>query len=212
MNIVIRHEEPEDFKVVEEVAREAFWNLYFPGCEEHFVIHKMRQHCDFISDLSFILQVDGETAGGIFYTHSKIIAEDKREYATISFGPVFIAPQYQRKGLGRKLITHSIRLARENGHRAIITLGYPKHYEPYGFMGGKRYGLAMADGKFYIGLLVLPLYPDALKEISGIVAFSDVFEIDPQEVEEFDRSFPAKEKRVQPSQKEYDAVVAMLDE
>ncbi|WP_113928901.1 N-acetyltransferase [Bacillus sp. P14.5] len=212
MKINIRNESPQDYRVVEEIAREAFWNLYFPGCHEHFVIHKMRAHEDFIKELSFVIEVEGNIVGGIFYTHSKVVSEDNKEYKTVSFGPVFISPEYHRKGLGRNLITHSIQAAKEMGYRAIITLGYPYHYEPYGFIGGKNYNISMPDKKFYKGLLVLPLYEGALDCISGYVRFSDVLEVNDDEVNEFDKSFPPKEKKFQESQTEFEKAASMLDD
>lgn len=116
----------------------------------------------FIKELAFVIEVDGKVEGAIFYTHSKIVLKDSTEFKTISFGPVFISPEYHRKGVGRKLITHSIKVAKEIGYRAITTLGYPYHYEPYGFLGGKKYNIAMEDGIFvkctYVGVfsLVMP--------------------------------------------------------
>ncbi|WP_217587160.1 GNAT family N-acetyltransferase [Lentibacillus saliphilus] len=212
MLINIRREEPKDYRIVEEVAREAFWNLYFPGAHEHYVVHKMREHADFIKDLAFVIEVDGKIEGAIFYTHSKIVSKDNEEYETISFGPVFISPEHHRKGLGRELITYSIKAAKEMGYRAILTLGYPYHYEPYGFLGGKRYNISMPDGKFYKGLLVLPLYEGALDYTSGHVVFSDALEVSEDAVEEFDKSFPPKEKKYQESQDEYEATISLLDE
>lgn len=212
MTINIRIEEIKDYRRVEEIAREAFWNLYFPGCHEHFVIHKMREHDDFIKELAFVIEVDGEVQGGIFYTHSKIVSDYNTEYKTISFGPVFISPEFHRKGLGKELITHSIEVAKEMGYRAILTLGYPYHYELYGFLGGKKYNISMPDGKFYKGLLVLPLYEDALDKISGYASFSDVFDVTDEEVNEFDQSFSAKEKKYQESQDEYEVASSMIDE
>lgn len=212
MNINIRNEEPKDYKRVEEVAREAFWNLYFPGCHEHFVIHKMRNHKDFIRDLAFIIEVENEIAGGIFYTHSKIVSVDNKEYKTISFGPVFISAEFHRKGLGKELITHSIQVAKKMGYRAILTLGYPYHYEPYGFLGGEKYDISMPDENFYKGLLALPLYEGALNDISGYADFSDVFEVMGEEVDEFDKSFPTMEKKYQVSQDEYEAAASLLDD
>lgn len=200
MNINIRNEEPKDYRRVEEVAREAFWNLYFPGGHEHYVVHKMRTHSDFIKELAFVIEVDGQVEGAIFYTHSKVKSKDNTEYKTISFGPVFISPSYHRKGLGRELITHSINVARKMGYSAIITLGYPYHYESYGFLGGKTYNISMEDGKFYKGLLVLPLYEGALDSIAGYVVFSDALEATEDEVNEFDQAFAPKEKKYQTSQ------------
>lgn len=212
MNISIRSEESKDYRRVEEIAREAFWNLYFPGCHEHYVIHKMRGHKDFINELTFLIEVDGQIAGAIFYTHSKIVSRDGKEYKTISFGPVFISPEYHRRGLGKMLIEHSIRVAKEMGHRAILTLGYPYHYEPYGFLGAKKYNISMEDGNFYKGLLALPLYEGALNHISGYAQFSDVFEVSQEEVDLYDRQFTPKEKGYQESQKEYEISASMIDE
>ena len=115
MNIVVRKEEAKDYRRTEEVAREAFWNLYFPGAVEHYVVHKMRSHPDFIKELAFVIEVDGTVEGAIFYTHSKVVTPEE-EFPTISFGPVFISPKYHRQGLGRQLITHSIEKAKEMGY------------------------------------------------------------------------------------------------
>lgn len=212
MTITIRNEEPRDYRKVEEIAREAFWNLYFPGGHEHYVVHKMRSHWDFIRELAFVIEVDDEVQGAIFYTQSKIVSADGKAYETISFGPVFISPVFHRKGLGKKLISHSIQRAKEMGYRAILTLGYPYHYAPYGFLGGKNYNVSMEDGKFYKGLLVLPLYEKALDNISGHAKFSTVFDVTQEAVDEFDALFPPKEKRHQESQDAYEATVSMLDE
>lgn len=212
MSLIIRHEKESDYRLVEEVCRDAFWNLYFPGCAEHLAIHKIRKSTDFIKELSFVLELDGKIIGGIFYTKSKIIDKNNKEHDMISFGPVFIHPDYHRKGFSRKLITHSIEKAKDLGYKAILTLGYDYHYSPYGFVGGKKYDISMEDGKFYKGLLVLPLYENALKNISGYVLFSDSLESTEKEIEEFDSTFPYKEKQFQESQKEYELASTMLDE
>ena len=212
MNIIVRNEKVEDKRRVEEVAREAFWNLYYPGCEEHAVINKLRGHKDFIPELTFVIEVDGEIVGSIFYSHSKIISKDGTEYNTISFGPVSILPSLHRKGIGRKLITHSIEEAKKLGYKGVLTLGYEYHYKPYGFVGGKKYSISMEDGKFYKGLLALPLYEGALDNISGYVSFSKGLEVTQDEVEEFDKLFEYKEKKVEESQKIFEATVGLLDE
>lgn len=211
MNIIVRNEETKDYRRTEEVAREAFWNLYSPGAAEHYVVHKMRSHPDFIQELAFVIEVDGRVEGAIFYTHSKVVTPDG-EFPTISFGPVFISPKHHRQGLGRKLITCSIERAKEMGYSAILTLGYPYHYEPYGFRGGKKYGISMQDGKFYTGLLVLPLQESALSGIHGYAVFSDALEAEETDILEFDATFPKKEKKILPCQQEYERACAMLDE
>jgi len=213
MNINIRHERPEDYKRVEEITREAFWNLYFPGCSEHYVIHQMRQHNDYIKDLSFVIEVDGEIVGSIFYSKSKIVTNNSDLVHTVTFGPVSISPKMHRMGLGKKLIEYTIKRAKDDGHKAILTLGYPYHYAPYGFKGGKNYDISMPDGKFYKGLLILPLYDGALNGISGYAEFSDVFtEPDKDTLEKFDSQFPYMEKAYKASQREFEEVSMQLDE
>lgn len=162
--------------------------------------------------MSFVIEVDNKVVGSIFYTKSKIVSKNGKIYDTISFGPVSIRKDMHRMGLGRKLITHSINEAKKLGHRAILISGYHYHYEPYGFLGGKRYGISMEDGKFYKGLLVLPLYENSLDGISGVAKFSDVFEVTDEEVENFDKNFDYIEKKFQDSQKEFELYVTMLDE
>lgn len=213
MNIIIRSEQTQDFKRVEEVARDAFWNLYFPGANEHKVVNKIRSHKDFIKDLSFVIEVDGIVQGAIFYTNSKIIQKDTSEIIdTISFGPVFISPELHRIGLGKKLITHSIEIAKSKGYRGILTLGYKYHYEPYGFLSGKKYNISQSDGKFYKGLLVLPLYAGAFDDIYGYVLFSDALEVTQYEVDKFEENFPIREKKFEKSQEEFEKACIALDE
>ena len=209
--VIIRPEREEDYRRTEEVARDAFWNLYRPGAEEHYVVHHMRRHPDFMPELSFVLEIDGIVQGGIFYTRSSIVTA-QGAFPTISFGPVFIAPSHHRQGLGRMLITHSMNEARRRGHTAILTLGYPYHYSPYGFQGGRRFGITLADGKYHIGLLVLPLREGALDGVHGHVEFSRALDAEPGEVEAFDAAFPYREKLVLPCQKIYEEACAMLEE
>ena len=212
MSIIIRQEEERDYRRIEEIAREAFWNLYFPETDIPVVVNKLRRSSDFIKELTYVIEVNGKVEGAIFYTNSKIIDKKEVEHKVISFGPVFISPEFHRQGLGRKLITYTIEKAKEMGYRAIITLGYPYHYEPYGFLGGKKYGISMPDMKFYKGLLVLSLYERALENISGYVIFSDDLEATQEEIEEFDKRFPYKEKGFQESQLEYEKACGELDE
>lgn len=213
MEFIIRNERLEDYKRVEYIARESFWNLYYPGCSEHLVIHKMRKHPDFIPELTFVIEVDSEVIGSIFFTKSKIITKENKAIETITFGPVSILPSMHRKGLGRKIIEYSIEMAKKHGHRAILTLGYPYHYEPYGFRGGKKYDVSMPDGKYYKGLLVLPLFENALENISGYALFSDVLnEPGTDELDVFDNDFPVKIKSIEQSQEEFNIAASMLDE
>ncbi|ONI37663.1 GNAT family N-acetyltransferase [Candidatus Epulonipiscium fishelsonii] len=207
--MIIRQEQPKDYKEVEQVTREAFWNLYFPGCSEHLAVHKIRKSEDFIPELTFIIEENEKILGSIFYSKSKIVTKDKEEIKTITFGPVSIYPSKHRQGYGRKLITHSIEVAKTMGHRAIITLGYDYHYKPYGFVDGKDVGICLPNGS-YTGVLVLPLYSGALDGITGCVEFTEALETPRHEVEAFDKTFPYKKKEILPSQYEYEKMISQL--
>lgn len=211
MDINIRNEMLSDFQRSEEVARNAFWNLYKEGAEEHFVLKNMRNHIDFIPELSFVIEVNGKIEGGIFYTHSHILSPIGEKIPTITFGPVFISPEHHRKSLGRKMITHSLEKAKQMDYLGVLTLGYTYHYKPYGFLGGKKYGISMEDGNYYTGLLALPLKDNAFEGASGMAVFSDVFAVNPEKLEEYDKQFPHKEKKVEESQKEFELACSQLD-
>ena len=212
MNLIIRHEKDYEHSRVEEVARNAFWNLYFPGAHEHFLIHKIRKHEDYIPELSFVIEVDGQIEGSIYYTKSHVLLANGEVLGTITFGPVSISPNLHRQGLGRKLVSHSIALAKRYGYLGILTLGYPYHYKPYGFVGAKKYNICMPDGKYYKGLLALPLNDYDFNNIAGQAIFSDVFEVHNDDVDIFDSKFPFKAKKEQASQREYELACQELDD
>lgn len=203
MELKIRTETSADFRASENIVREAFWNLYCPGCNEHLIVHNMREHPDYIPELAFVIERDGEPVGCIFHTRSTVVSEDGNAQPVVTFGPVAILPRYHRQGIGRRLITHSIGEAKAMGFSALVIGGYPYHYRPYGFQGAKKFGISMPDGLFYTGLLALPLRENGLKGVSGRIRFSDVFETDPTQLEEFDARFDPKEKLVLPCQEEF---------
>ncbi|MGL5312107.1 MAG: GNAT family N-acetyltransferase, partial [Peptostreptococcaceae bacterium] len=159
----------------------------------------------------FVIEEDGEIIGSIHYSKSKVISKDGKEYETITFGPVSILPKLHRKGFGRMLIEHSIQAAKDLGYRAIIIGGYPYHYETYGFVGAKKYGIALPDGNFYTGIMALPLYEGALNDVNGVVYFSEAMEPDEAMLDEFDKEFPYMEKKVEECQLEFEAAVSELD-
>lgn len=214
MPITIRRETEQDYFAAENCCRNAFWNVYTQGCYEHFLVHSLRSHKDFIPELSFVAEYNNTVIGGIYFSKSWVVPQSASlaPIPTITFGPVFIEPKFQGKGFGNTLITYALEKAREQGQTAIIILGYPAHYKHYGFCGGKKYNISMPDGKFYKSLLVLPLQEKILDNGTGYAKFSDVFEIDSQEAEIFDKQFPYKEKKILPSQKEFEKACIVLDD
>ena len=212
MTVNIRLEEEKDHRIVEEITRDAFWNLYLPGAEEHYLAHTLRKHPDFIPELTFVIELNGKVIGSIFYSKAKIVAADGTEYPVISFGPVSIAPEYHRQGYGRQLIEYSITEAKRLGYDAIVIGGFPYHYHTYGFIGTKKYNISMPDGKFYTGIMALPLKAGALDNVSGKIIFSPGMHPDPDGLEAFDQTFPEKEKKVLPCQAKFEAAASELDE
>lgn len=213
MSINIRLEDKKDYFITETITREAFWNLYVPGCNEHLIAHNLRNHSDFIPELCFVIEKDDEILGSIFYSHSKVIDIDGTEIKTITFGPVSIKPEFQRKGLGRKLITNSIEKAKEHGYGAIIIGGFPYHYKTYGFISAKKYNIAMEDGNYYTGIMALPLIDGYLDDIKkGIVYFSEAMNPSETELEPFDKKFPKMIKETIECQTLFENAVSEIDE
>ena len=203
MDIIIRSEQPADYFENENVTREAFWNLYFPGCNEHVLIHKLREHPDYLPELSFVAVVDHKIVGNIFYARSRVINEQNNSLDTLTFGPVSVLPQYQRKGVGSALIKHTIEIARNQNYPGIIIYGHPYNYCKHGFKSSKDYQISNSEGKFPYSLLVLELQKDVFKNHSWKYCDSDVYNIAEAETEEYDKNFAQKVKEYKPSQEEF---------
>ena len=195
MGILLRPEEEKDYRIVEYITREAFWNVHCPGCDEHLLIHTMRNDEAFIKELDTVAIYNNEIAGNIVYAKTKIF-NDTNEYDVITFGPVSVLPQYQKKGIGKKLIEHTIKKAAEMGFTAIVIYGFPEYYTRFGFVNGKTYGITDMEGKFHDALLALELVPKALEHISGKFSEGAIYEVNKNELEAFDKLFPPKEKLV----------------
>ena len=193
MKVELRLEEETDYRFVEELTREAFWNLHLPGCDEHFLIHKMRAAPEFIKELDYVAVYNSKIIGNIVYVNTAVI-NGNTIYKVLTFGPVSVLPEFQGKGVGSKLINHSISLAREMGHKAVIIYGDPDYYKKFGFIASKNFNITNKEGKYPAALLVLELYENALNGIFGTFDEGRVYEIDNDEAGEFDKSFPMKEK------------------
>ena len=194
MGIKIRLEEKDDYTKVEELTREAFWNLYRPGCDEHYLVHTMRHHPDFITDLDFVAVKEGMIIGSIMYTKSYVINEQNERIETATFGPLCVHPEFQRMGIGTKLIEYTKKLIIKKGYPAIIILGDPHNYCKHGFKNGKDYNISTFDGKYPLGLLVLELEEGVFQNHQWRFKESDAYDIDSEKVDEYDRMFPEKIK------------------
>lgn len=200
MHILIREEQPQDFKAAETVAREAFWNLYVPGCNEHYLLHTMRNHHDFITELSMVAVLDQQIVGQIAYTKSLLSCDGEPQLDSITFGPLSILPAYQGKGIGTRLVQQSLQKAQRLGHSVVVISGYPQHYCKYGFRSGKDLGVSDADGRYPYSLLALELASGALKGKQWRYSESAAYSTDDNEVAVYDRLFDPKQPEYRPSQ------------
>ena len=199
----IRNEEKTDYEKVEEITRKAFYNLYIPGCNEHYLVHVMRSHKDFLSELDFVIEVDNQIIGNIMYTKAKLVDESGEEKEILTFGPVCIMPEYQRIGYGKMLMEHSFERAVTIGYDVIVIFGNPSNYVGRGFKSCRKYNICLENGTFPAAMMVKELKPEALDGRKWVYYDSPVMKIDEQEAEGFDESLERLEKKFQPSQEEF---------
>lgn len=204
MDHVIRNETADDYRQVEDVTRLAFWNVHRPGCDEHYLVHVMRGHPDFIPALAFVLECDGRIVGNIMYATSRLVDEHGGELRIATFGPVSILPGYQRRGLGHRLMTYSMNKASELGFPAIVIFGNPSNYTGVGFKSCKRYNITLDDGSFPAAMLVKELCPGHLDGRRWVFRESEVYAVaEDDSFHRFEASFPPLEKKVTPRQEEF---------
>lgn len=201
--IQIRNEQKSDYQIVEDITREAFYNMYVPGCMEHYLVHIMRGHEDFIPELDFVLELDGKVIGNIMYTKAKLTDENGEEKEIITFEPVCILPKYQRIGYGKLLMEHSFKRAVELGYDTIVIFGSPANYVSRGFKSCKKYNLCVEGGGYPAGMLAKELKEGAFDGRKWTYSGSPVMDVDGQEAARFDDALPPMEKEYRPSQDEF---------
>lgn len=197
-NLVIRLEKEEDFRKTENLVREAFWNVYRPGCMEHYVLHCYRNDPDFVPQLDFVMELDGKTIGQVIYVRSHIDCDDGMKTEIMTFGPICIAPEYKRKGYGKILLDYSMEKAKEKGAGALAITGNIDFYGKSGFVPAKTKGVRYAFDPDADYLLIKELRSDFLDGITG--TYTDpkgyfVCENDPEGFIEYEKTFPYKEKK-----------------
>lgn len=201
--MLIRNEEKRDYEEVERITRKAFYNLYVPGCVEHYLVHVMRGHEDFVPELDFVIEEDGRVIGNIMYTKAKLVDEEKREKEILTFGPVCILPEYQRKGYGKMLMEYSFEKAAALGYDAIVIFGNPGNYVARGFRSCKKYNICIENGLYPAAMMVKELGEDVFDGRKWTYYDSPVMQIDEAEARRFDDALEKMEKQNQPSQEEF---------
>lgn len=196
-NIILRLEQPEDYRTVEELTRDAFWNLGTQLCNEHLLVHRLRSIPAFVPELDYVAEIDGRLVGHIIYSKSRIEDPSGRIYETLTFGPLSVLPGYQNMGVGKALMLHTFAEARKLGYRAVLIFGHPDYYPRVGFRRASEFGITTANGKNFDAFMALPLYDGALDGIHGRYFEDSVFvNLDEKDVLEFEKGFPPKAKHI----------------
>ena len=199
----IRLERKEEYRETEELIRESFWNVYMPGCSEHYVMHVLRDDPAFIKELDFVMEQDGRLIGQNMFMRTVIEADDGTIVPVLTMGPICIANDLKRKGYGKKLLDYSLEKAAEMGFGAVLFEGNIGFYGKSGFSYSSEFGIRYhdlpedADSSFFLCRELIPGYLDG---ITGVYQTPKGYYVDAAEVEEFDKSFPPKEKKKLPGQ------------
>ncbi len=199
----IRPEKKEDRREVENLVREAFWNVYRPGCSEHYVIHVLRGDPAFVKELDFVMERNGRLIGQNMFMRTVIDADDKRVIPVLTMGPICITPELKRKGYGKKLLDYSLQKAADMGFGAVLFEGNIGFYGKSGFDYARNFGIRYhdlpegADDSFFLCRELIPGY---LKDVTGVYRTPQGYYVDDADVERFDEAFPEKEKLKLPGQ------------
>ena len=199
----IRPERPEDYRAVEHLVREAFWNVYRPGCSEHYVIHVLRDDPAFVQELDFVMEQDGQLIGQNMFMKTVIEADDGRVIPVLTMGPISIAPERKRQGYGKAILDYSLEQAAALGFGAVLFEGNIDFYGKSGFTYARTFGIRYhdlpegADDSFFLCKELIPGYLDG---VTGVYQTPQGYYVADEDVDAFDQSFPPKEKQKLPGQ------------
>ena len=202
-NIIIRPERPGEYRDVENLVRESFWNVYRPGCSEHYVIHVLRDDQAFVKELDLVMELDGRLIGQNMFMKTVIEADDGRSIPVLTMGPICITPELKRQGYGKKLLDYSLVKATELGFGAVLFEGDIGFYGHSGFDYARKFSIRYhdlpegADDSFFLCRELIPGYLD---EVTGVYQTPRGYYVDDADVEAFDKAFPPKEKLRLPGQ------------
>ena len=202
-NIIIRLEKEEEHHKVENLVRNSFWNVYRPGCLEHFVLHQLRKDPAFVPELDFVMFLkendkEGQIIGQNIFVKTNIKADDGRDIPIMTMGPICIASEFQRQGYGKVLFDYSLDKAKHQGCGAVCFEGNIDFYGKSGFKYASEYGIryhGLEEGQDASFFLAIELIPGYLEDITGEYATPKSYFVDEKEAEEFDQLFPNKEKK-----------------
>ena len=202
-NITIRIEKKEEYREVENLVRESFWNVYRPGCLEHYVLNQLRENPDFVAELDFVMEENGKLIGQNIFMKAVIKADDGRDIPIMTMGPICITPWLKRKGYGKVLLDYSLEKAAEMGCGAVCFEGNIDFYGKSGFTFASEFGIryhGLPEGEDASFFLCKELIRGYLDGVTGEYSTPAGYFVDEAEAEEFDKLFPYKEKLKLPGQ------------
>ena len=200
---IIRPETREDYGAVENLIRESFWNVYRPGCSEHYVIHVLRDNPAFVKKLDFVMEKNGEIIGQNMFMRTVILSDAGGEVDVLTMGPICIAPELKRKGYGKSLLDYSVEAAAKAGYGAVLFEGNIGFYGKSGFDYARKFGIRYhdlpdgADDSFFLCRELIPGYLDG---VTGVYQTPQGYYVSDDDVAEFDKAFPPKVKLKLPGQ------------
>lgn len=203
----IRWTEEADIPATIELMREAFWNVFAPGCSEHYLLRLLREDDCFIPDLDFVAELDGKIVGNICYSEAKLQLDSGLQRTVLCLGPIGVLPQYQGQGIGTALIEHTLPMTHELGYSAVLLYGDPAYYHRFGFKRAERSGIRTADNHYVDSLQIFVSERRGMR--SGRFFDAPVFNINQTKAQAFDESFPYKERLSDlPSQERFLQLIA----
>ena len=161
---IIRSERKEEHREVENLVRESFWNVYRPGCLEHYVLNQLRNDDAFIHELDFVMEKEGRIIGQNMFMKAVIKADSGRDIPIITMGPICIANELKRRGYGKILLDYSLQKATEMGFGAVCFEGNIDFYGKSGFTFASDFGIRYhglpegADASFFLCKKIIPGY------------------------------------------------------
>ena len=202
-NYTIRLEREEEYREVESLVRDSFWNVYRPGCLEHYVLHQLRNDPAFVRELDFVMEMEGRLIGQNMFMRAKIKADDGRDIPIMAMGPICIRNDLKRKGYGKILLDYSLEKAAGLGCGALCFEGNIAFYGKSGFTYAGKYGIryhGLPEGEDASFFLCRELTPGYLDGITGEYSPPEGYFVDEAEAEEYDKTFPRREKLILPGQ------------
>lgn len=202
-DVIMRLEKKEDYREVENLIRESFWNVYRPGCSEHYVIHVLRDDPAFIKELDYVMEKDGVLIGQNMFMRTIIEADDGRTIPVLTMGPIGITPDLKRRGYGKRILDYTLEKATAMGYGAVLFEGNIDFYGKSGFDYASKFGIRYHDlpeGSDASFFLCKELVPGYLNDVTGVYQTPKGYYVDDSDVEEFDKNFPPKQKLKLPGQ------------